>query len=657
MMKTTAKIEKKPYIIYGLLLMVMCLSLLAFYFFMVRPASFEEISYQPNYPQEASAKESQVQNGQEWLQTIKGSRNEITSLDVMFGAGKSASVNVEFLEKESGQLLESWKLEVPEAEESHYQHFVFEYPINNAMGKEYEIKVQAEGDSEEVFSLPYTEKDYYGNGYLTAGNEKMDGDLFFRLNAASGFMRKLFMGFAAWAVLGGAVLAFLVIRRKCRTENLFLVLGLTWGMFFVVFFPPNTAPDENAHIATAYSNADRIMGREAEDEQGRVYVRASDINIPVMTEVSRSTFNMVYEKWQEPVNDQMVPYIRGRLGTPLVAHLPQTVGIVLGWLTGQGAVQTLYLGKFMGLLFYLFCVYWAIRFIPWGKMSLMLIALFPMSLELAGSFSYDSLVNALCFLFIGYTMHLIYKKESVTWKDILFLAAVAGIMAPCKIAYIFVCGICFLIPKKKFRKKQYYIGCGVIVASGVVFLLIERMSFLFNSLVVTGESAGAVEGAAGFSLHDIISQPVNSLKMVFNTYFEQGSYYLGTIVGQSLGWFQVNISWVVIVGLLLVLFMTTFSSAQESECMSIKERVVVMILSLIMIGGTVMGMWLNFTPDFCTYIAGVQGRYFLPFLPLLVLAVKNKTIYIRKKMDYGLAAAVFALEFMAALDVWRYIIK
>ena len=506
----------------------------------------------------------------------------------------------------------SWKLEVPEAEESHYQHFAFETPVDNAMGKEYEIKIQTEETSEPTVSLPYTEKDFYGNGSLTAGGEKLDGDLFFLLNATSGFMRKLFMGFAAWVILGGAVLAFLVIRRKCRTENLFLVLGLTWGMFFVIFFPPNTAPDENAHIATAYSNADRIMGREAEDEQGKVSVRASDLNIPVMTDVSRKTFNMVYEKWQEPVNDQAVSYIRGRLGTPIVAHLPQTIGVVLGWLTGQGAVQTLYLGKFMGLLFYIFC---------------------------------------------GYTMHLIYKKEIVTWKDILFLAAIAGIMAPCKIAYIFVCGICFLIPKKKFRKKQYFIGCGMIMASGVVFLIIERMSFLYNSLVATGESAGAVEGAVGFSLHDIISQPINSLKMVFNTYFEQGEYYLGTIVGQSLGWFQVNISWVVIAGLLLLLFMTTFSSAQESECMTAKERIVVIMLSLIMIGGTVMGMWLNFTPDFCTYIAGVQGRYFLPFLPLLVLAVKNKTIYIRKKMDYGLAAAVFALEFMAALDVWRYIIK
>ncbi len=141
MIKITAKNEKKSFIIYGLLLMIMCLSLLCFYFFMVRPASFEEVSYQPNYPQEASAKEMKLQKGQTWVQTIKGSRNEITSFDIMFGAGKSANVSVDFHEKKSGQLLGSWKLEVPEAEESHYQHFAFETPVDNAMGKEYEIKI------------------------------------------------------------------------------------------------------------------------------------------------------------------------------------------------------------------------------------------------------------------------------------------------------------------------------------------------------------------------------------------------------------------------------------------------------------------------------------------------------------------------------------
>ncbi len=35
------------------------------------------------------------------------------------------------------------------------------------------------------------------------------------------------------------------------------------------------------------------------------------------------------------------------------------------------------------------------------------IALFPMSLELAASYSYDCEVNALSFLFIAYTMYLI----------------------------------------------------------------------------------------------------------------------------------------------------------------------------------------------------------------------------------------------------------
>lgn len=87
----------------------------------------------------------------------------------------------------------SWTLEVPGADESHYQHFTFETPVSDAMGKEYEIKVQGEGTSAQAQCLLYTEKDFYGSGSLTVGSEKLDGDLFFRLNATSGFMRKLFM--------------------------------------------------------------------------------------------------------------------------------------------------------------------------------------------------------------------------------------------------------------------------------------------------------------------------------------------------------------------------------------------------------------------------------------------------------------------------------
>ena len=44
-------------------------------------------------------------------------------------------------------------------------------------------------------------------------------------------------------------------------------------------------------------------------------------------------------------------------------------------------------------------------------MIMAVIALFPMSLELAASYSYDCEVNALSFLFIAYTMYLIFEKK------------------------------------------------------------------------------------------------------------------------------------------------------------------------------------------------------------------------------------------------------
>ena len=58
--------------------------------------------------------------------------------------------------------------------------------------------------------------------------------------------------------------------------------------------------------------------------------------------------------------------------------------------------------------------------------------------------------------------------------------------------------------------------------------------------------------------------------------------------------------------------------------MTNKQKVLVGMLSLIMIGGVVLSMWLDFTPPQWKNVAGVQGRYFLPFLPMLVLMLKGK---------------------------------
>ena len=47
-------------------------------------------------------------------------------------------------------------------------------------------------------------------------------------------------------------------------------------------------------------------------------------------------------------------------------------------------------------------------------------------------------------------------------------------------------------------------------------------------------------------------------------------------------------------------------------------------------GLILLGMLLQWTPMGYVSIEGVQGRYFLPFLPVLLMALKNDTIVLTK---------------------------
>ena len=229
-------------------------------------------------------------------------------------------------------------------------------------------------------------------------------------------------------------------------------------------------------------------------------------------------------------------------------------------------------------------------------------------------------------------------------------------MAPCKIAYVFVCGLVFAIPgNKAANKKIALLGQVGVFAIGILLVLIQRMTLMTN-LINSQSVANAGTEVAGFTLEQIISNPVRSIGMVFNTYFEQAQYYFGTIIGQSLGWLQVNISWLLICGFAIVLLLALISEKENEQCMTGKQRVLVIVLSIIMTGGIVLSMWLDFTPDYISYIAGVQGRYFLPFLPMLVLSLKSRLFSVKKNINNALLVSVFVLEFLVILDVWKYLV-
>ena len=92
--------------------------------------------------------------------------------------------------------------------------------------------------------------------------------------------RFLYGWYGAAFVWGLGLLAasgwLLLIRRPWSLERVFVVCSLALGVLFAAVLPPLSAPDEVAHYISAYQVSNRLMGKTAADEDGRVLIRAQD---------------------------------------------------------------------------------------------------------------------------------------------------------------------------------------------------------------------------------------------------------------------------------------------------------------------------------------------------------------------------------------------
>lgn len=651
------RIVKLLLILFG----VMCV-LKMYYTYCLRPDLPEYYVFQS-----IAASEDQISDMDEFSgetvmeQEITVSRKDFNGFQLMFrkkdGGISQPEVNVELFDIQDNVILETWNVDVDSVNEYLFQKFELKETVRKSAGKQYIIRIYS-NDMEHI-APAVTNYASYEEGNLQVGNNAQIGSLIFTLNSSVDFIKELYLFFGIIVLCGVFALGILFYKGHKKEENYFLVLGIVWGMLFMLFFPPNTTPDERAHEATAYAKANTILGKEALDSQGNVIVRKTDAAILDVNDISLDTYKYIYDALKDTTDEDRISFARGPLNVPIMAHFPQTIGVAVGWLIHANGMVTLYIGKLFAVLFYLICCYFAIKWIPWGKMVLMVISLFPMSLELAGSFSYDCTVNAISFLFTAYVMKLIYEKKGADWKDYIFLAVLAAWMAPCKVIYVFICALVFAVPKSesmRISSRKNIVGKALVFMVGVLSVLLQRFSAISSMFTAEQGATVAKVGTDGFTLGYIISHPRQSIGMVFNSLFVLDEALVGTTIGRTLGWLQVHVSWIVVFGFILLLCIAVISDYNNRECMSKKMKWLVLCVCFIVISAVAMSMWLDATPFDCTYIEGIQGRYFLPILPILMLTLKNNTIVVKKNINNVLISGIFALEMLTLFDVWQYIV-
>ena len=206
---------------------------------------------------------------------------------------------------------------------------------------------------------------------------------------------------ALFGILIGGFLFLCYRIKRLKVEQIFLCMGILFGVLYMVVLPPFTTPDEAVRVDTTYYYSSKILGQQAVDENGYVLYRSDDAlynhddqHIPTV----QSYASLYHNLFKMDHSDGTVNFLRAPLSVSAIAYVPQIIGVTLARLFHLGNIQMLLWGRMFAMAFYLLCLYWAIKIAPIGKELLMVVALMPTTLQMAVSFSYDSTVLALCFL-------------------------------------------------------------------------------------------------------------------------------------------------------------------------------------------------------------------------------------------------------------------
>lgn len=446
----------------------------------------------------------------------------------------------------------------------------------------------------------------------------------------------------------------------------FLLLASVQMAVFQFILPPASAPDELAHIFTSYNYSNQLLG-EPEVEDVQMYGYKGVMTIPARPEdvaawnsletiPTRDTYLDILHGCTGNQEEPIAVDADGRaslggisLEISPVAYLPGILGMSLARILGLSGLAMLYFGRFfMGAAYIALC-YFGIRKIPFAKSVLAMTALLPMSLHLAASYSYDSVLIGFSIFWIGMVFHYAYEKERLKWYDgFTFLAA--GIMLSCgKGIYVLLLGLCLLIPAKKLGGKRNY----ALFLVGAFLWGIVCM--WMNIGLRMGEYMAPAEETAYYTIGMILRDPFWFIYRSLACMWYQGKFYLFSMLGGHLGWLEVLCPDFMIWGVFLILVAAAIFWRDDRFCTKGLHRTLC-VLSFLAIFAVCMVAAICWTEVGQRFFQGLQGRYLLPALPLVLVGLGGwKKPTCKWNLDRMLLAGMGVMNTMILINAFEYI--
>ena len=196
------------------------------------------------------------------------------------------------------------------------------------------------------------------------------------------------------------------------------------------------------------------------------------------------------------------------------------------------------------------------------------------------------------------------------------------------------------------------LGCAVVLAVVGGVLALSRMGGGLepDQLLMTNPNGDSIWT---FSLGYICRNLPATTKLLLRTIPEQGALWLQGILGTTLGEpivYRIDVSWLLGVGLVLALLAAALPVQGTDAPLGRRTEIGVVGIILCVVASSLV-VALNWTPINYQTLFGLQGRYWLPILPLvLVLCKCGRNITLRHDTSRGAALAVTACTLLTLLQ-------
>ena len=431
---------------------------------------------------------------------------------------------------------------------------------------------------------------------------------------------------ASLAVMG--VLAWGISRLKAKPEKLFLLLALPMGMLYLLMMVPLAGPDEQVHYQASYQLSNFFIFHWGSPGQG---TKAHfDYNQLCGHYNPASGYDRIIREFFAPAErmaDSKLPFSY-TLTYPLM-YVPQAIGIGLARLLGGNFMRVFFAGRVTNFLFYTACVYLAIREVPRYKLLFMLLGLMPMSLHQATTYSYDTFINALALMWIALVLKAAAGQGIMSRKEKVVLLFVAVLLAPAKPVYYPLLLLALLIPSRRYAGiKDQIISLGCLWALALAAVLAFQAGTM-GSMTDAGNYVNW-EGEANYTLTDALADPVNTLRIFVRTIRFNWQDYFYQALGSVMAGLTVALPIRYIQAYLVLLLLCVLNRAEDDHRITLAARGLYLVSGAGVALLVLVSMFLLWTSNTQQMIQGVQGRYFIPALPLLFLCLDNQTLKLHR---------------------------